>query len=287
MINNDKANTGISQLNALQETSFFNKARASTLAILPLCIAVIPWGVLCGTLSIEAGLSGFQAQFMSLIVFAGAAQLAGIAVFGAAGSWLSLLNSTSMIGVRHVLYSASYQAQVRRLPLIKRLLFAFLLTDEMFAVAQAEQLKTGRFDYWYAIVAGFCFYAIWNISTFIGIYTAHLLGDIEQMGFDFAIAAIFIAMVVPILLSNKASVSKETSPNDKALSKKTNTTSLYSPMLAAVSVSALGALICAYFEVNQGLIVSTLAGMATGALLVGRNNKDENSRPDNSHSIEE
>ena len=36
----------------------------ATLDILPLSISVIPWGILCGALALQAGLSPVQAQLM-------------------------------------------------------------------------------------------------------------------------------------------------------------------------------------------------------------------------------
>lgn len=219
----------------------FKPCVAPTLAILPLAFSVIPWGILCGTLSIEAGLTPFQAQLMSLMVFAGAAQLSGIAILGTQGSWLSLLNSTTMISARHVLYSATYKDHIAPLPFFKRLLFAFLLTDEMFVVAQAEQSKTGRFDYGYAVIAGAVFYLVWNIATLIGIFSAHFLKESDDLGFDFAIVATFIAMVVPMI-------------NTRAI-------------LIAVLVSAVTALTCALLGFEQGLLLSSLLGMTVGAVV--------------------
>jgi len=225
-----------------------NRTLAATLAILPLSISVTPWGILCGTLSIEAGLSGFQAQLMSLLIFAGAAQLSGIAIFGAGGSWITLINSTSMITAQHLLYSASYKAVIRSLPLYKRLLFAFVLTDELFLIAQTEQLKSNRFDYMFAVTAGLVFYVTWNIATFIGIVSARFLTDIETLGFDFTIAATFIVMVIP-MVKNKA-------------------------LVIAVVMSAIAAYVFAYFKVGNGLIFSALIGMVVGAIF--SNSKEDN-----------
>ncbi len=225
-----------------------NRTLAATLAILPLSISVAPWGILCGTLSIEAGLSGFQAQLMSLLIFAGAAQLSGIAIFGAGGSWITLINSTSMITAQHLLYSASYKSVIRSLPLYKRLLFAFVLTDELFLIAQTEQLKSNRFDYMFAVTAGLVFYITWNIATFIGIVSARFLTDIETLGFDFTIAATFIVMVIP-MIKNKA-------------------------LVIAVVTSAIAAYVFAYFEFGNGLIFSALIGMVVGAIF--SNAKEDN-----------
>lgn len=221
----------------------------ATIAVIPLSLAVVPWGILCGTLCIQANMTVLQAQMMSLIVFAGAAQISGTAIMGAAGSWLSLINSTVMISVRHVLYSATYKDNIVGLPWWKRVLFAFLLTDEMFAVAQTEQIKTGKFDYWYAVVAGFMFYLVWNIATFAGIFFAQKLKNIDQLGFDFAIAATFIAMVVPMIKENKH--------NQTAL-------------LVAAIVSGVMSLLLELMHVSQALMISGLVGMAVGGVLSNR-----------------
>lgn len=260
-----------------------NHVFAAVLAAMPLSVAVIPWGILCGTLSIESGLNSWQAQLMSLAVFAGAAQLAGLTIFAAAGSWANLLNSTTMISVRHLLYSAAYKDDVALLPLWKKLLFAFLLTDEMFAIAKVEQTKTGQFDYWYAVTAGFAFYMVWNVATFVGIFFANTMNNIADMGFDFAIAATFIAMIVPMVkqemgLDKQERLDKQNAdtPNThQSIKDKATTTStalhkvklLTHPLFLAVMVSATMALVFAYLHIQQGLIFSTLIGMTVGAYL--------------------
>ncbi len=150
-----------------------NLTQQAMIDIIPLSLAVIPWGILCGSLAIEAGLSAWQAQLMSLLIFAGAAQLSAINLMGAGTTLPALLNSTAMISARHLLYSAAHEGDIRHLPWIKRVVFAFFLTDEMFAVVSAYREKHGKFHYRYAVVAG------------------------VTLGLDFAIAAIFIAMTVP------------------------------------------------------------------------------------------
>ncbi len=48
--------------------------------MLPLSVAVIPWGILAGSAAINAGLSVMQAVGMSALVFAGAAQLVSLSM---------------------------------------------------------------------------------------------------------------------------------------------------------------------------------------------------------------
>ncbi|MGK0438351.1 MAG: putative branched-subunit amino acid permease, partial [Paracoccaceae bacterium] len=135
---------------------------------MPLSLAVIPWGVLTGALAIEAGFSAFQAQLMSLIVFAGAAQLSAITLIAAGSSFASIFASTVVISSRHLLYSITFRQHVEALPLRLRLLIGFLLTDEMFAVSQAHSNRSGTFSALFAIVSGATFYLFWNISTLLG-----------------------------------------------------------------------------------------------------------------------
>ncbi len=212
--------------------------------VTPLSLAVIPWGILCGSLAIEAGLSAWQAQLMSLLIFAGAAQLSGINLIGVGTSLTGLLNSTLMISSRHLLYSATYAKEIRHLSLPKRVLFAFLLTDEMFAVASAYQEKYGHFNYRYAIVSGATFYVVWNLATLVGVLSATSIENIDELGLDFAIAAIFIAMSVPRI---------------KGLA-----------LLLAVTVSGVLAVFFELIHFQQGLMVSGLIGMLVGYTLTER-----------------
>ena len=56
---------------------------AGMVTIMPLTIAVIPWGLLAGSLAVGAGLDIWQSQGMSLFIYAGAAQLAAIGMLKA------------------------------------------------------------------------------------------------------------------------------------------------------------------------------------------------------------
>lgn len=56
-----------------------------TIAMLPLSIAVLPWGLLAGSFAIEAGLSVIESQALSAVLYAGAAQLVAIGMFKTGG----------------------------------------------------------------------------------------------------------------------------------------------------------------------------------------------------------
>ena len=166
---------------------------------LPLCVAVIPWGILTGALAIQTGLTPLQAQCMSLLVFAGAAQLSAMTMMSSSvmttvAPIISLFGSTFVISSRHLLYSIVFRRHVIHLPLYRRLLMGFVLTDEMFAVSQVDTQREGRFSEAFALASGFSFYIVWNAATLIGILAGEQFQHLDSLGLDFAIAATFIAM---------------------------------------------------------------------------------------------
>jgi 4-azaleucine resistance transporter AzlC len=210
----------------------------ATIDMLPLGIAVIPWGILCGSLAIKIGLSPIQAQLMSLLVFAGAAQLASLTLIG--GALSSIFTSTFVISSRHLLYSAVFREHVRQSSLSTRCCTAFFLTDEMFAVTCAYIEKHKSYNHLYAISTGIVFYIMWNISTFIGINVGQFIPNIENMGLEFAIAATFIAIVIPSI---------------KSLS-----------TLISVLASGVSVLVLTDMGNEHALIIATLIGIISGFL---------------------
>lgn len=116
----------------------------ATLDMLPLSISVIPWGILCGALALQAGLSPLQAQLMSLLVYAGAAQLSATTLFGAGTPLLPIMSSTMVITSQHLLYGFTFRRDVLPLSLRWRASLAFFLTDEMFAVALKDRERSGH-----------------------------------------------------------------------------------------------------------------------------------------------
>ncbi len=221
-------------------SSDFKTMNQAIVAIFPLSLAVVPWGVLCGSLAINVGLTPLQAQLMSLLIFAGAAQLAALTIMGAVGSLSSMFSSTFVISSRHLLYSAVFRDHVRKSSFALRCSIAFFLTDEMFAVTCAHIVKTKRFSPVYALSSGITFYVIWNISTFAGIVAGQHIPNLEHLGLEFAIAATFIAIVIPLIKNRSTMVS--------------------------VVTSGLSAIILSVFIKEYALIAATFIGMICGYL---------------------
>ncbi|WP_046221101.1 AzlC family ABC transporter permease [Photobacterium halotolerans] len=210
--------------------------KQGAIAVMPLCVAVIPWGLLAGSFAIDAGLDVFQSVAMSAIVFAGAAQLVATGLLKAGVGLVTILLTTFFITSRHLLYSITMRNVISPLPLRWRLGLGFLLTDELFALCGNQSPE--RFQPWYALGAGLWFYISWNIATLAGIFAGKFIPNLDSLGLDFAIAATFIAIVMPGIQRW--------------------------PVLIAVVIAMVMSVFMAALEIEGGLMIASLAAMVGG-----------------------
>ncbi|WP_268838351.1 AzlC family ABC transporter permease [Pseudoalteromonas sp. CNAT2-18] len=211
------------------------------LDMLPLNLAVLPWGLLCGSLAMQNGFSAWETQLMSLLVFAGSAQLVAIELIADHTPLLTLLFTTFIISSRHFLYGLAVRQKVISQPLRWRLPVSFVLTDELFAFSHHRKAYQTKTRLIYALSAGFSFYVAWNIWTLLGILAGQLLPDLTNLGLDFAIATTFIALVVPTI-KNKAT-------------------------LACVVITGICAATFKAWGLELWLVLSALSGMTVGYMV--------------------
>jgi predicted branched-subunit amino acid permease len=171
--------------------AFFN----GVVKILPLCFAVLPWGLLAGSMAIQAGLTTLQAVGMSALVFAGAAQLMTLGLVMAGTPALTIIISVFLITTQHYLYALYLREHISRQPLKHRLMLGFLLTDELFAVS----IKKQQHYIYYLLGAGSCFYLCWVLFSLCGVLLAASVPNLDQYHLDFSIVATFIAIVIPFI----------------------------------------------------------------------------------------
>ena len=172
---------------------------AGVRAEFPLLIGVFPFGLIYGTLALEAGLSPVSAQMMSSIVFAGSSQFVAAQLIHDAAPGIVIVLTIAIINLRHMLYSASIAPYLEQLSPRWKGLLAYLLTDEAYAatVIHFEEEGLTPTSHWFFLGAGFSLWFTWQISSALGI----LLGTAipASWSLDFALPLTFIAMVIPVL----------------------------------------------------------------------------------------
>lgn len=206
------------------------------IAVSPLCVAVIPWGILAGSYAIEVGMTMLEAQAMSAIVYAGSAQLVALGMINSGVGLGTLLLTTFFITSRHFLYGLTMRDRIAPMSLKWRLLFGHWLTDELFAICGTQPKE--QFDRWFALGVAGGFYFAWNIISFIGIVLGSYIPNLTEYGLEFAVAATFIAIVFPLVKNI--------------------------PVAATVLVSLVLSVLLTRFNIDGALIIASVSGMATG-----------------------
>ncbi|MBI3523274.1 MAG: AzlC family ABC transporter permease [Betaproteobacteria bacterium] len=173
--------------------------RAGASASLPLLMAVVPFGVICGASAASIGLSFAQAWALSWMVFAGSAQIVATQLLASgAPAWVIVLTGW-VVNLRFMMYSAALAPHFRQRSRIGRWLGAYLLTDQAFAVTLGriadgrEQRETA----WFYLGLSLTTWLFWQVASIAGI----LLGSFipASWSMDFVVALTFIALLAPLL----------------------------------------------------------------------------------------
>jgi 4-azaleucine resistance transporter AzlC len=213
---------------------------AGARAEVPILFGAAPFGLIYGVLASGAGLPPAQALAMSSVVFAGSAQFIGAGLIGAGVPGPVLVLTTFVVNLRHVLYSASLAPYLRRLSPVWKVVLAYLLTDEAYAVVilNYEQATKLTNKHWYFLGAGLALWTTWQLASAAGIFLGRQIP--ASWSLDFTLALTFIGLVVPALRDRPA-------------------------VLAAVS-AGLTAVLAAGLPLKLGLFLAAAVGIAVGLL---------------------
>lgn len=167
---------------------------------LPISAGYIPLGFACGIVCAEAGMSVVQIFIMSLLVYAGAAQYIAGGMIAAGASPLSIIITTFIVNSRHILYTSVLYPYISKWSFFKQSLFAAQITDEVFAM-HSSYMNKNNVDTVTAFTLNIFSHSSWIISNTIGGISASLIPDSSKFGLDFTLYALFIALILPRLVS--------------------------------------------------------------------------------------
>jgi predicted branched-subunit amino acid permease len=108
-----------------RHTEFRHGAR-DMLAVLP---GFSAWGLMTGVAMVKSGMSAMEATLMTVLVFAGSAQLAAVPLLVAGAPVWVILATAFCVNLRFVVFSAHLRAYMMHLPRWERMLTGFLTTD--------------------------------------------------------------------------------------------------------------------------------------------------------------
>ena len=161
----------------------------------------LPFGLVCGVASVNAGLTTGAAVAMPAIVYAGSAQAVMLQfVQSNAALWVAIL-SGCVINLRLAVYSAAMAAKVRQFSTGQRMVVAAFLVDNTFAFLQARERSHPHDKHLIAYYAGTStvFWSFWFLFCAIGIFAGNVVPASWQL--DFAIPLSFIAIAATSIRS--------------------------------------------------------------------------------------
>jgi 4-azaleucine resistance transporter AzlC len=166
---------------------------------LPIVMGYIPIGFAYGVLATQAGLSLFNTLAMSTIVYAGSAQLIAVGLFAAAAPPLSIVATTFIVNLRHMLSSAALSPYLRGWHKWQLAIFAYELTDESFALHSAQfpngvpsKVEVGALNLTAQVS--------WIFGSWWGAVVGARIADIRPLALDYTLPAMFIALLVMQLM---------------------------------------------------------------------------------------
>ena len=162
---------------------------------LPICFGYLSVAFAFGIFACSSGLTVTEALLISATNVTSAGQLAAVPIITGGGTLLELAVSQLVINLRYALMSVSLSQRLGgSVRLLDRFLIAFVNTDEVFAVAMAQNAPVGR-RYLYGLIL--TPYLGWTAGTLLGAVAGNLLPVVVISALGLAIYAMFIAIVLP------------------------------------------------------------------------------------------
>lgn len=169
--------------------------------MLPACIGLVPFGLVCGVGAAAAGFDWLAALGLSAVVFSGAAQILAIQLYAAGAPAAIIVLTCFVLGLRFLMYSAAMAPHLKPLGVRFRRTLAYMLADQSFAVA-IRRFDEGHDKHEAALHflgSGVALWSSWQITNLAGFFAGNLIP--ASWSLDFAVPLCFIALVAPLLRS--------------------------------------------------------------------------------------
>lgn len=209
-------------------------------AVSPGLVALGIWGVVTGVAMVKAGLTEQQAVVMSLLVYAGSAQLTALPLMAAGAPLWLIFAAGIIVNLRFLIFGAALHPFFRDLSWRKRLFLGYLSVDVSFIVFMprfADAVKKGTLEqHWFFIGTILPAWLVWQTASMIGI----ALGAIVPVSWSLEFGAVLalMAMMIPYVTSR--------------------------PVFASVVAAGVTAWLTQLWPLRLGLLAAVVVGIAAG-----------------------
>jgi predicted branched-subunit amino acid permease len=207
-------------------------------AVLPVLPGVATFGVISGVAMVGSGMSPLAAMAMSILAYAGTAQLASLQLAAAGAPFVLILVATLVLNLRFALYSLAMAPHLRGGTPRMKVLYSYLLSDNGYAHFVARFTShpgdPGKVAYYLGACAAI--WTTWQAATAAGIGVGSRIPPAWHL--EFIVTLTFLALGISVI-------------RDRA-------------MAVAALAAAVVAVLAIDLPYRFGLIAAAAVGIASG-----------------------
>lgn len=155
-----------------------------------------------GIMSVRLGIGVLEAVIISLTNLTSAGQAAGVGIIAAGGSLIEMIMTQLVINLRYALMALSLSQKLGdKFNTPRRMLVAFGITDEIFAVSSVQKGKIQPV-YMYGLIL---ISALgWTLGTFLGAAAGSVLPQMITDAMGLVLYGMFLAIIIPPARESKS-----------------------------------------------------------------------------------
>jgi predicted branched-subunit amino acid permease len=152
-------------------------------------MGIAAWGLMTGVAMVKSGLSVLEALLMTLIVYAGSAQLAAVPMITAGAPLWVILAAAFCVNLRFMVFSAHLRPYLMHLPRWQRLVSGYVTGDLSYVFFARRFPKPGQtpeeLARQQAYLMGNCAvnYVAWMLASVVGVLLANAIPTAWGLGF--------------------------------------------------------------------------------------------------------
>jgi len=205
-------------------------------------VATSVWGFVTGIAMLQSGLTETMSTLMTLLVFAGSAQLTSLPLIAANEPLWVIFLAATVVNIRFVIFGAALQPYFRHMSWLKRLILGYLSTDISFVVfmgryGEGNDIGTRR-QLWYYLGIVVTGWLSWNFFSLLGIFLGTFVP--ASWSLDFAAILALLAIIIPLVRTR--------------------------PMVVCLAVSGVIAWVGQPLPLRLGLVGAVVGGVAAGVV---------------------
>ena len=224
---------------------------AGVRAGVPVILGYLPVGLAYAVIARQAGFTVLETVLMSATVFGGASQMMAAGMYAQGASIVAMILATFILNLRHFIMSTCVFNRLERTKAGLRLIAAFGITDETFAVFTTQREDCRSAPFLFGLIAAA--YLAWVGGSALGALVSGFLPALLSASLGVSLYAMFIGLLMPSVQSNRR-------------------------LALLVVLSALvNYVLTLFLPASWSLILSTLAGAAAGVCFVDPAKKEAES----------